>query len=189
MVITALLLTYIVWRFYKVVGEKEDYLNEINQQKYINGQLLAELESLKQYFLFQNILIPKTVTNNIILNIRKDETYIIACFSEENCGTCIKRLIIDLIAFKERNNFSKVMLIGNIPTNKFHQKMKIEKDVFEYIYFSELMNLENTYKQYPFLFCINYKNEISNLFIPDLLKEYNEKYFFELLPAYLNSLN
>ena len=182
----------LIWRFQT---DRIRYINLINQVEFKYEQLLEESEIIKHYFFYQNQILPKSLIVDLIkknsnISKRKKENYLIACFSKENCGICMKRLIVDLDDFKKKNNFTQIFLLGDIPENEFYSMLEINKLDNFYIFIPELFINNKNYFKYPLLFVINSKGDIQHLFIPDLLKDFNEIYFNKVLPnLILNKFN
>ena len=170
-----------IWYFQSERVRNQDITNQL---RFKYDQLLKESEKIRWYFVYQNQILSKSITNTILQNFNVSgniDNYLVACFTKQNCGICMKRLIVDLDDFKKKTGFTKIFLSGDIPENEFYSMMGIKKTDYDYVFIPEFSESFKEYKTYPLLFVINSTGEVQHLFIPDILKDYNEIYFEKIV--------
>ena len=180
-----LLMFSVVLMFLRLSTVKNTFKKTVGKLIYENSSLKIRLREISDYKVYEDIVIPKRINNILIDSLIKysNINYLIMCFNEDNCGLCIKRLITDVNDFARKFRYSKVILIGDIPQEDLCVKLKIERINYMYIYLSELSELKKEYRKYPFIYVLNKNGIVKNLFIPDILQDYNEIYFNDILPS------
>ncbi len=175
----------VVLMFLRLSTVKNTFKKTVGKLIYENSSLKIRLREISDYKVYEDIVIPKRINNILIDSLIKysNINYLIMCFNEDNCGLCIKRLITDVNDFARKFRYSKVILIGDIPQEDLCVKLKIERINYMYIYLSELSELKKEYRKYPFIYVLNKNGIVKNLFIPDILQDYNEIYFNDILPS------
>jgi hypothetical protein len=180
LIVSSLLL---LWRY------KSDIVNynyKINNLKFQYKQLSEEEELLKKFFINQQNILSRYIIDTILktedIADSFNGNFIIAFFSKQSCGTCNKRLIIDLTDFKQKQNFDKIYLCGDITENEFYTKMDIKVEDFKYYYIPQFFSGIEEYSKYASLFVLNSDELVKSIFVPELLKNFNEIYFSDVLP-------
>lgn len=179
-------LAFIFYHINELKREQEILIHKMNLE--IKRSEL-ELVEVKDFFFNQNNILEEGLLNEINkihnLNIGANRS-IVGLFSENNCGFCMARLISDLKDFKNENGFNNIVLLGDIPRVEFYEKLNVETNDFNYYNIRSGINIKEEHKLYPLLFVLNPSKNINHMFVPELFKEYNEKFFYDILPDLLN---
>jgi len=144
--------------------------------KFDNTLALLRLE----YFLEEDLI------NHLPDNTELQEktNYIIVLFSENNCQSCVKEIIMNFSYLKQVTGFDRFAILGVFQDSLTFVHTAGNLDVeFTHLYLGPFNNSSIKLNS-PVVFTIDMEGKIGHFFSPDVYPEIRQWYFMDLLKRY-----
>jgi len=159
--------------------------NDFNTLSLDFNYFKSEKADLVNIYLNANNVIPEDMLLEVSESDGNDK-YLLAYFNHNNCGMCVKQLLLDLERFASKNGFTRIKLAGDISEEKFFGMLGGKKsDDFKYFFVERNDAMSDMFGSTPVLFVINNMTDIIQIFVPELQKEYIDNYYEDILPELL----